>query len=291
LNIILAVRVHAKRLIHVKTPPGGVTALSVLCSYVADKSEVAQKHLNMNLLLNTVMELFECIEKRRSVRKYLDRPVEWEKVGNILRAGQHAPSAGNLQDWRFVVVTDLMTRKKIADAAYKQYWLEECPVLIVVCSDPEKTKMFYKDRGEKFYTIQNCAAAIQNMLLAATDQELGSCWVGAFDIELLKTAVAIPQHVIPHAIIALGYAAEEPVKPQMFRIDDITFIQNFNRRVANIDLALQNWGEVVRKKLHEAKEKTQKEAKKKAPVIKDRIAHHIKNAREKIKSGLKKKVE
>ncbi|MHA2023662.1 MAG: nitroreductase family protein, partial [Candidatus Thorarchaeota archaeon] len=126
------------------------------------------------------METFECIEKRRTVRKYLDTPVEWEKVGNILRAAQLAPSSGNVQDWRFVVVTDKTKRTALANAALKQNWMARAPVIIVVYSDSAATKRFYGLRGEKLYTIQNCAAAAENMTLAATDQGLASAWIGAF---------------------------------------------------------------------------------------------------------------
>src|SRR3989338_6674650 len=101
------------------------------------------------------METFEVIEKRRSIRKYLEVPIEWEKVGNILRAAQQAPSAGNLQDWKFVVVTDKEIRKKIANAALQQNWIEKAPVLIVVYSEPYKVKRFYGEIGEKVYSVQN----------------------------------------------------------------------------------------------------------------------------------------
>jgi len=69
------------------------------------------------------METLEAIENRRAVRNFLDTPVEWEKVGNILRAAQLAPSSGNIQDWKFVVVTDKTKRAAVANAALKQHWI------------------------------------------------------------------------------------------------------------------------------------------------------------------------
>ncbi|MBI4738531.1 nitroreductase family protein [Candidatus Woesearchaeota archaeon] len=233
------------------------------------------------------METFEVIEKRRSVRKYLDVPVEWEKVGNILRAAQYAPSAGNLQDWKFVVVTDKDTKKKIANAAMQQSWIEEAPVIIVVYSEPYKTKRFYGEIGEKIYSVQNCAAAIENMLLAATDQDLGSCWISAFDESMLCTIINSPKNVKPQAIVTIGYPDEAPITPTKYHLYDLTFINAWGSRIVNPDLVLDNWSDVILKKIDEAKEAAQKEA---TPLVR-RLFEKGKEHAKKIHETIKKKAE
>jgi nitroreductase len=237
------------------------------------------------------METFETIEKRRSVRKYLDVPVEWEKVGNILRAAQLAPSAGNLQDWRFVVVTNKDTRRKIAEAALQQSWIEQAPVIIVVFSEPHKTKRFYGEIGEKVYSVQNGAAAIENMLLAATDQGLGSCWVAAFDENMLTTLMGSPKHAKPQAIITVGYPDENPIMPTKFALYDMTFINAWGSRIANPDLVLSDWSGVIKNKIQEAKEAAKREAKPGLSALMEKGKEHAKKIQEKIKKKVEEQKE
>lgn len=177
------------------------------------------------------METQECIESRRSCRLYLDIPVEFEKLGNILNAGRVAPSAGNLQDWRFVLVTEEGMRKQLAEASMKQYWMEKAPVHIVVVSTPEKDERMYGKRGMELYTLQNCAAAAMSMLLSAHDQGLGSCWVGAFEEGMVRRALQMPDNAKPVAIITIGYPDEEPARTPKFAIDNVTFVERWGSRI------------------------------------------------------------
>ncbi len=173
------------------------------------------------------METLECIKTRRSVRKYLDKPVEWDKITKILDAGRLAPSAGNLQNWKFIVTRKDNIKTKLAEASFQQKWMEEADVHITIVAEPEKASQFYGTRGERLYTIQNCAAAIQNMLLAANDQGLGSCWVGAFDEDLVRRALKLPEHVSPQAIITIGYADEKAEMPIKKRIEHVVYIDKW----------------------------------------------------------------
>jgi nitroreductase len=177
------------------------------------------------------METLECIESRRSVRKYLDLPVEFEKIGNILNAGRLAPSAGNVQDWKFILVTEHDLRKQLAEASMQQYWMEGAPVHIVVCSQPAKSDRMYGKRGHELYTIQNASAAAQNMLLAAHDQGLGACWVGAFSDTMVKRILSISEGAKPLAIITIGYADEEPKHQSKYTVDNITYIERWGNRI------------------------------------------------------------
>jgi nitroreductase len=200
------------------------------------------------------MEVFECITTRRSVRKYLDVPVEWEKVGTVLEAGRAAPSAGNLQNWKFIVVLDKDLRHQIADAALQQSWMKDAPVHIIVCAEPKKAEQFYGLRGERLYTVQNCAAAIENMLLTAHSLNLGSCWVGAFDEEMLKRTLNIPDDVRPQAIITLGYPAEKTRAPVRYRIEDIVFLETWMNRIKDINAYFGYTSAKVQKAISKSKE-------------------------------------
>src|SRR3989338_2414679 len=176
------------------------------------------------------MDTLECIKTRRSVRKYKDKPVEWEKIVNILHAGKSAPCAGNIQNWKFIVIRDEANRKKVAKAALEQGWMEDAPVHIIVIAEPEKAARFYGTRGERLYTIQNCAAAIENMLLAAHAEGLGSCWIGAFDESKLRSICQLPEYIMPHAIVPVGYADEKPLLPQKQRVEFITRLEIWQGR-------------------------------------------------------------
>jgi nitroreductase len=241
------------------------------------------------------METFECIEKRRAVRNFNDTPVEWEKIGNILRAGQLAPSAGNVQDWKFVVVTDKTKRAAIANSALKQHWIAKAPVIIVIYSEPKQTQRFYGLRGEKLYSIQNAAAAVENMLLAATDQGLASCWVGAFDEVMLNSVLGAPESARPQAIIPLGYSDEQPKMPTRHRLVDITYINAWKSKIVNFDLLIDDFSEVIRKKLVEAKEAVAEKGPTLGKSLLEKGKEHVKKVhariKEKLEAGKKKKEE
>jgi len=180
------------------------------------------------------MNTLECIKTRRSVRKFLNKNVEFEKIGNILDAGRYAPSAGNLQEWKFVLVTDEETRKKIAEACLEQYWISSAPVIIVIGCEPHKVERFYGEKGRVRYSAQNCAAAAQSMLLAAHDQGLGGCWVGAFEVKMLKRILKMPAGAEPQAVLPLGYADETPELPKKYKIEDVTFMESWGNRLADL---------------------------------------------------------
>lgn len=173
------------------------------------------------------MDLFQAITTRRSVRKYKPIEVEWSKIADILEAGRHAPSAGNLQDWRFIVVRDRANIVALSAAAYDQHWMETAPVCIVVCSDLRNTEKLYGVRGTRLYTIQNSSAAIENMLLVSHAHGLGSCWVGAFDEEEVSGILHLPPFIRAQAIITLGYPNENPKEPLKSGIETVTYFEGW----------------------------------------------------------------
>lgn len=193
------------------------------------------------------MDVFECIRDRRSIRKFLEVPVEWDKIGTIIDAGMLAPSAGNLQNWRFIVVRDEQKRIQLAEASLQQHWMSSAPVIIVVCSEIRKIKQFYGVRGERLYAIQNCAAAVQNMLLAAHALDLGACWVGAFDENAVCRTLSIPDdaELRPQALIPIGYPDEKPAAQLRYRIENIVYFDLWSRqsrgKIKDIDAVLWNY--------------------------------------------------
>jgi nitroreductase len=159
------------------------------------------------------METLECIKARASVRSFKPEPVSEEAIGKILEAAVNAPSAGNVQDWEFVIVKDSKGKKALSDAAYGQGFLAQAPVVIVVCSDLKGVFSAYGERGKNLYSIQDTAAAAMCLMLAACDLGLGTCWVGAFSEGKVASLLNLPENVRPLAIIPLGYPAGGPKKP------------------------------------------------------------------------------
>jgi nitroreductase len=209
------------------------------------------------------METLEALRLRRSIRKYMDVPVEFEKVGNILDAARLAPSAGNVQDWKFILVTKEETRKKIAEACLKQYWMQDAPVHIVVVGHPKKVATFYGEKGAKVYCQHGCAAAVENMLIAATDQGLGSCWVGAFEEGMLRTALKIPPDASPQAVVTIGYAAEKPRMPHKFKTENVTFFETYGNRIKDLAAFMGYYGAHVQSAIKKGKEMFRKVLEKK----------------------------
>ncbi|MFH0800671.1 MAG: nitroreductase family protein [Pseudomonadota bacterium] len=151
------------------------------------------------------MDIFDAIAKRRSVRKFhADRAVDEAAVKKILEAGLLAPTAGNGQAWRFFVVRDRELKRKLALEAGHQKFIDEAPVAIVVCSDLDEAEHHYGERGRKTYALQETAAAIENMMLAAVALGFGTCWIGAFDEAQAAKILELPKNLRTLAIIPIG---------------------------------------------------------------------------------------
>ncbi len=172
------------------------------------------------------MEAMKCIMERASVREFRPDPVQDMLVDEILQAGIAAPSAGNCQDWDFIVVRRPESRKRLAEAAMGQTMLEKAPLVIVVCANMRKAGR-YGERGRNLYSLQDSAAACQNIMLAAWDRGLGSCWVGGFDEGAVREALAIPEHVRPVAMIPIGYPSVKPQKPERWPLKDFVHQERF----------------------------------------------------------------
>lgn len=157
--------------------------------------------------------MINTIYNRRSVRKYLDKPVKEDDLNEILKAGMYAPSAVNKQPWHFIVIKDKKILNDIKNIHPYSTSLQTAPIAIIVCGDTELE--FAKD----FY-LSDCAAVTQNILLAAKELGLDTCWMGIFPWEKLtedfEKYFKLPANVKPYSVIALGYGAEEKARPERF---------------------------------------------------------------------------
>jgi nitroreductase len=168
------------------------------------------------------MELADVFARRRSVRHFNNKmAVSDEDVRALLLAAVSAPTAGNIQPWRFVVVRSPQARERLA-AALHQRWATAAPVVIVVCVDPRPCSARYGARGEMLYAIQDTAAAAENVLLAAVDRGLSSCWVGAFDENAVREAIGVQEPVTPVAVLPVGHSAESAGKPARRPLEEVT---------------------------------------------------------------------
>ncbi|MCS7314309.1 MAG: nitroreductase family protein [Bryobacterales bacterium] len=156
------------------------------------------------------MEFFDLIRARRSVRAYAPRPVEEDKVQQILTAANLAPSAGNLQAYEIYLVRDRQVRVELARASLDQWFVSEAPVALVFCAHPERSASKYGRRGARLYALQDATIACTFAMLAATELGLASVWVGAFDDEGVRRAIRAPEGHQPVAILPIGYPAEHP---------------------------------------------------------------------------------
>jgi len=180
------------------------------------------------------MDLPDAIFQRRSIKKYNPRPVEFDKVVDVVEAGMAAPSAGNLQICKYIVVVDQGKRQELAESSLQQMWMANAPVHIVVCAEVSKEKQMFALRGERLYAIQDCAASIQNLLLRATSLGLGTCWVGAFDENMVSRICGIPDDVRPQAIITLGYPDEFPEPKEKYPLAQFYFFEEWGGKITDI---------------------------------------------------------
>lgn len=151
------------------------------------------------------MELQDIIRERRSVRVFTDQPVSDEKLSRVLEAARLAPSASNRQAWKFVVVKNADKRKELAIAANNQTFVGQAPIIIAaVALMPERIMTC----GVPSYAV-DLAIAMEHMVLAAVDEGLGTCWIGAFSQEKVRGILGIPDKYRVVTVLPVGYPARE----------------------------------------------------------------------------------
>lgn len=170
------------------------------------------------------MDVCDAIATRKSVRAYLDKPIEEEKLNAVLEAARLAPSASNRQEWRFVIVREKEVRSQIAMAAGQQMFIAQAPVIIVACAETDGHIMTC---GEPCYPI-DVAIALDHLTLRAVELGLGTCWIGKFNADEVKKILGIPDEIKVVQLMPLGY----PVEPDA--------IQKKRRAFAEI-VKLDHW--------------------------------------------------
>jgi len=157
------------------------------------------------------MEVFEAIKKRRSVRAYQRKEIPEDILMKILESARLAPSAHNAQSWKFIVVRDEKTKEKLAQACHHQNFIKECDVVIAgVSLNPQ-----YKLSSGIVADHLNLAVALDHMSLTATEEGIGSCWIGAFSQKEVKEILNIPFQYEVVALLTLGYPKEKDNFPKM----------------------------------------------------------------------------
>lgn len=153
------------------------------------------------------MEYYDVILARKSIRKYSPEPIPEKILKKILEAGRIAPSAKNIQPWRFIVVKDPHIKKQVAEACNNQLFMAEADVILVGCG---LEKIAYGRMGGYLnsYPI-DLAIALDHIILAATSEGLGTCWIGAFNEAKVKEILKIPGDVRVVALTPVGYPAEK----------------------------------------------------------------------------------
>ena len=147
------------------------------------------------------------------MRAYRPTVLDRRRIQAILDAVLLAPSAGDLQAYRVVIVEDPKTKSALADAAHGQRFIAEASVVFVFLADPERSAAKYGQRGRLLFSLQDATLAAAYAQLSAADLGLASCWVGAFDDDAVADAVNAPKGLRPIAIIPLGKPAEMPDRP------------------------------------------------------------------------------
>jgi len=176
------------------------------------------------------LDVLEAIKNRRSIRAFTSEPVSDAEVMKLINAARWAPSAGNIQPWEFSVVRDPKIKRGLCEAALDQTFIEEAPVVIVVCANGLRSGAGYGSRGVNLFCIQDTAAATQNMLLAAQAMGLATCWVGAFLEEEARKVLNVPTGMRPVAIIPIGHPAEKPVTRSRRPLNEIVHHETFERK-------------------------------------------------------------
>jgi nitroreductase len=151
------------------------------------------------------MDVYTAVSTRKSVRAYQDKDVPEEVLGRILQAARLAPSASNRQEWRFVVVRDPEKRRRLVPIARNQRFVGEAPVVLACCAETDEHMM---SCGQQCYPI-DVAIAVDHITLCAVAEGLGTCWIGAFNEEQVKSLLDIPDEIRVVALLPLGY----PVDP------------------------------------------------------------------------------
>ena len=169
------------------------------------------------------MDVFTAISQRSSVRAYKATDVEEDKLKKVLEAARLSPSASNRQDWKFIIVRNKETKKKLAQAAFAQSFIGEAPIVIVACGTEPKTFMAC---GQPAYTV-DVSIACAFMVLQAYELGLGTCWIGAFEEGEVKKILNIPKEIRVVAMTPLGHPNQPSSQKFRKNLDQIVCFEKY----------------------------------------------------------------
>ena len=170
------------------------------------------------------MNFSQLIKKRYSVRKFENKPVEDEKILQVLEAGRMAPSAVNFQPWHFIVFREKEGLEKMTKI-YNRGWIKKAPVIILACADHSQSWKRGSD-GKDSADI-DVAIAVDHITLQAAELDLGTCWVCNFNAQHCAEILKLPHHIEPVVLIPLGYPADDAKEKQRKSLDDIVHWEKY----------------------------------------------------------------
>lgn len=166
------------------------------------------------------MILEDAIKNRKSIRAFKEKPVEEEKIKKILELVNLAPSAGNLQAYKVFIIKDKEKINQLSQIAYGMSYFQNSPPLVFIfCADPKESSQRYGERGKNLYSIQDATIACAYAQLIIASLDLGSCWVGAFDVDQLKKF--LKTDLLPIAVLPVGYPDENPARRNRKELKDL----------------------------------------------------------------------
>jgi nitroreductase len=163
-----------------------------------------------SLFRQAIMDFFEVVKTRQSIRAYQDQPIDPATIQQILDVINRAPSAGNLQGYEVYLVTKRDVIQALAHSTSGQNFITQAALVLVFCAHPERSAQRYNERGRSLYCIQDATIACAYAQLAVTALGLASVWVGAFNEDAVRTAIGVGSDLRPVAFLPIGYAAETP---------------------------------------------------------------------------------
>lgn len=178
------------------------------------------------------MEFDDVLKNRRSVREYSKKEVDFFEIASICESAVQAPMAGNIYSVRSIIVSDKQKKIKIAEACHDQEFIIDASHIIIVCSDPSQLNRSYEEKG-KIFARQQAGAAIENMLLKATNFGLATCWIGAFNENELKRILAVPDNIQIEAVIPVGYQkGAKTITKKKPELKSTIFFEKWGQKVA-----------------------------------------------------------
>lgn len=172
------------------------------------------------------MKFEEVLKKRRSIRKFKQKEIPGDKIREILRLAQLAPSAGNIQAYKVKIIKGEKDKRKLRDATFtsqglKQEWIFDAPAILVICADIRESEARFGERGRNFYAMQDATIFTSYVQLAITSTGLASCWLGNFHEEELREVLSIPKDLEIIALVPFGYPDAEAGTRERKKLEEI----------------------------------------------------------------------